>query len=369
MTADPLIEDQWEILRYLLPADLDEHARMHGAMRRKRGQITSAEQLLRVLLMHIGGGLSLEQTVVRARQRGLADLNAMALHKRLCSSGGWFAALTAHVLQSVQHHLGNVAPDLVPGCKRTRILDATTISEPGSTGTDWRIHYSLRLPEMCCDYFELTDVKGAESVRRLPLEEGDLVLLDRGYNDRNAIADLFKAKAWVVLRFNSGSFPLLDERGGKLNLLAKLRRLRIGETMECKAWFVDRSKEIHALRVCALKKTTEATRRAERKIITKARGRPEKVKSATLEYARYVIVLTNLPPDRIDARQSLEIYRARWQVELGFKRLKTLLELGQLPKKKEKSSIAWMQGKILCALVIELLLCQARSISPWGYPI
>jgi hypothetical protein len=97
MTADPLIEDQWEIIRHLMPADLDEHARRHGAMRRKRGQITTADQLLQVLLMHIGGGLSLEQTVARARQRGLAELNAMALHKRLCSAGGWFAALTRHV--------------------------------------------------------------------------------------------------------------------------------------------------------------------------------------------------------------------------------------------------------------------------------
>ena len=53
-------------------------------------------------------------------------------------------------------------------------------------------------------------------------------------------------------------------------------------------------------------------------------------------------------------------------MELAFKRLKTLLELGQLPKKKEQSSLAWMQGKILCALMIERILCEARCFSPWG---
>ena len=366
MTADPLIEDQWEIIRHLMPADLDEHARQHGAMRRKRGQITTAEQLLQVLLMHIGGGLSLEQTVARARQRGLAELNAMALHKRLCTAGGWFAALTRHVLDGMLPYVNQSS--LIPG-HRVRLLDATTISEPGSTGTDWRIHYSMRLPEMCCDFFELTDVKGAESAKRLPVEAGDIVLMDRGYNDREAIAQLMAAGALVVFRFNSGSFPLLDAAGKPLNLLPKLRKLRIGQALELAAWFVDKSKERHGLRVCVLKKSAAAARRAERKILSKARSRSDKVKPATLEFAKYVIVLTNLPEDLAVAGLVLELYRGRWQVELGFKRLKTLLELGHLPKKKGESSIAWMQGKILCALIIERLRCEARSISPWGYPI
>jgi hypothetical protein len=366
MTADPLIEDQWEIIRHLMPADLDEHARRHGAMRRKRGQITTADQLLQVLLMHIGGGLSLEQTVARARQRGLAELNAMALHKRLCSAGGWFAALTRHVLDGMLPYVNQSS--LIPG-HRVRLLDATTISEPGSTGTDWRIHYSLRLPDMCCDFFELTDVKGAESAKRLPTEVGDIILMDRGYNDRQAIAQLMAAGAMVVLRFNSGSFPLLDAAGKPLNLLPKLRKLRIGQTLELAAWFVDRGKQHHQMRVCVLKKSPDATRRAERKILAKARSRPEKVRRATLEFAKYVVVLTNLPEALAGVGLVLELYRGRWQVELGFKRLKTLLELGHLPKKKGESSIAWMQGKILCALIIERLLCEARAISPWGYPV
>ena len=366
MTADPLIEDQWEIIRHLMPTELDEHARLHGAMRRKRGQITSAEQLLQVLLMHIGGGLSLEQTVVRARQRGVADLNAMALHKRLCTAGEWLAALTRHILTGMSPYVSQTS--LIPG-HRTRILDATTISEPGSTGTDWRIHYSMRLPDMCCDFFELTDVKGGESAKRLAVEPGDVVLMDRGYNDRQAIGQLMAAGALVVLRYNSGAFPLVDAKGKQLKLLPKLRKLRIGQAMEITAWFEDRGKERHSLRVCVLKKSAEAAKRAERKILRQTRGHPEKVKAATLEFTKYVIVLTNLPEHLAEAKLVLELYRGRWQVELGFKRLKTLLELGHLPKKKGESSIAWMQGKILCAIIIERLLCEARSISPWGYPI
>jgi transposase len=102
---------------------------------------------------------------------------------------------------------------------------------------------------------------------------------------------------------------------------------------------------------------------------SKARGKASRIRPATLEYAHYLIVMTNLPPEDLSVAGVLEFYRARWQVELAFKRLKTLLELGQLPKKKEASSLAWMQGKILCAILIERLLCEARFISPWGYPV
>lgn len=369
MTSAPaLVEEQWDLLRQFLPPSLDEHAREHGAMRRNRGAISGGEQLLRVLLMHIAGGLSLQQTVVRARQRGLADLNAMALHKRLCTAGAWLTALTTHVLATMKPLLRQRDSWFAAG-RCVRILDATTISEPGSTGTDWRVHYSLRLPELCCDFFELTDASGAETVRRLDLKRGDLVLLDRAYNDRQAISKLIEARADVILRYNSGSFPLTDGAGKALNLLPKLQRLRIGQSAEWSVWFENRAGQRLPLRVCVLRKSLEAARRAERKLLRKARGKADRVRQKTLEYAKFLIVLTSVPESEMTTDVVLEFYRARWQVELAFKRLKTLLELGQLPKKNPRSSLAWMQGKILCALIIERILCEARCLSPWGYPI
>jgi hypothetical protein len=368
MTAPLLVEEQWDLLRQFLPRALDEHAHEHGAMRRKRGSISSAEQLLRILLMHIAGGLSLQQTVVRAKQRELADLNAMALHKRLCRAGGWFTALTAHLLAQIKPLLSQGDCDFALG-RRVRILDATTVSEPGSTGTDWRLHYSLRLPELSCDFFELTDASGGESVRRLDLKAGDLVLLDRAYNAPQAISELMEIKAEVILRYNSGAFPLIDQAGRALNLLPRLRKLRIGQTQEWNVWFRNRNGQSLPLRVCAVRKSAEAAKRAERKVLGKARDKADRVRKKTLEYAKYLIVLSSVPRSEMATDTILEFYRARWQVELAFKRLKTLLELGHLPKKNQQSCLAWMQGKILCALIIERILCEARCLSPWGYPI
>lgn len=337
-------------------------------MQRRRGQISSAEQLLRLILMHVAGGLSLEQTVTRAQVRGLATLNAMALHKRLCASQRWLQALTGYLLTDIRAHL-RPNEDCWGIGRRVRILDATDIQEPGSTGSDWRIHYSLRLPEMCCDFFDLTDSHGAESLRRLPVEPGDLVLVDRGYNDRKAVSRVLECGGELIMRYNSGSFPLLNSRGQSFDPLEKLRPLEIGQTGEWGVRFLSQKGQTISARLCALRKSPEQSRRARLKARRKAQRNQVQIRPETLEYADFVVLLSTLNAQEMKLPVVLEFYRARWQVELAFKRLKSLLQMGQVPKKKEASCRAWMQGKILTALLIERLLCEARFFSPWGYPL
>lgn len=363
--SQAIYSGQWEILRRFLPEDLDGSARASGAMRRRRGQVHRGEDLLRLLLMHIAGGLSLEQTVARAEVQGLPKLNAMALHKRLCTSHQWLTSLTGHLLEGIGPLLRENEDCWKLG-RRVRVLDATDVQEPGSSGTDWRIHYSLRLPELCCDFFELTDKHGGESLRRLPVQAGDLVLVDRGYNDRAAVARIMETGADVILRYHSRNFPLLSASGKAFDLLARLRKLPLGQLGHWPVTFLAGAKKMEA-RVCALRKTPEQAERARRKIKAKMRAKFEEVQPSTLEYAEFIVVICTVPAQEMSPRMALEFYRARWQVELAFKRLKSLLMLGQLPKKKQESCQAWMQGKILTALLLERLMCEQRFFSPWGY--
>ena len=68
-----------------------------------------------------------------------------------------------------------------------RAVDATVIKEPGKTGSQWRLHFSLRLPELSCDFFQITAAEGqgnGEQLRRFPVAAGDIILADRGYSNR-----------------------------------------------------------------------------------------------------------------------------------------------------------------------------------------
>lgn len=71
----------------------------------------------------------------------------------------------------------------------------------------------------------------------------------------------------------------------------------------------------------------------------------------------------------LSAARILSIYRLRWQIELHFKRLKSLIFLGHLKKHDDIAAKAWFQGKLLVAFLIERLICMFNAVSPWGYLI
>ncbi|WP_413038065.1 transposase [Pseudomonas marginalis] len=86
------------------------------------------------------------------------------------------------------------------------------------------------------------------------------------------------------------------------------------------------------------------------------------MQSKTVEAAGYVVVVTTL--NCLDAQGILALYRHRWQVELAFKRMKSLLGLSHLRKKNPEGAKAWLQGKLLVACLIERLIATGEHFSP-----
>jgi hypothetical protein len=74
-------------------------------------------------------------------------------------------------------------------------------------------------------------------------------------------------------------------------------------------------------------------------------------------------------PAAVRTAQILEFYRLRWQIELVFKRMKSILGVGHLPKKDPLSAQAWLEGKLFVGLLIERMIHTAEAISPWGYTL
>jgi hypothetical protein len=362
VTNDHLPEE-WEILRAWLPEDLDERAKRCAFFQRQRG-MTDGERWLRMILMHVAGGLSLEQTALRARELGLADVSGVALFKRLQQAEKWLQNLCQHLLVEQRRRLGRCE---WPKEYRVRAIDATDVQEPGSTGTAWRIHYSIRFPELICDHYELTDRHGGEKLGRFEFAANDLILADRGYSHRPGAAKVLDSGAALLMRWNPAVLPVQRPGAKPWNLLAELRKLpqRAPRQWDVEFEFEGRT---YSLRLCAIRKSRLAAQRARRKALDKARRNGTEARAESLEMTGYVLVLTSLPP-KFSARQVLELYRSRWQVELAFKRLKTLLGAGHVPKSNDQSAGAWMQGKILTALLLERLLLEAKIFSPWGYPL
>src|ERR1700683_3428463 len=167
------IREDWQVLVGLFPPGWEELGRSTGAVTRLRG-FESLSDLFRTLLLHVGCGWSLRETAVQAKLAGIAEVSDVTLLNRLRDAESWLR-------QMCQELWKDNGVELQPsfGSRTVRLLDATVVREPGKTGSQWRIHYSLRLPTLECDHFDLTSTRGlgaAERFGRFHLQAGGLVL-------------------------------------------------------------------------------------------------------------------------------------------------------------------------------------------------
>ncbi len=357
--------EDWQILVGLFPSVWEQLGRSSGAVRRLRG-FPSLESLLRTLLMHVGCGWSLRETAVQAKLAGLAAVSDVTLLNRLRDAEDWLRQLCELLLceQGVDLQVK------IAG-RSVRLLDATVVSEPGNTGSQWRIHYSLRLPTLECDHFVLTSTRGAgaaEQFGKFRFHDHELVLADAGYSKPPGIQVIVEQDADVCVRLNPHSLPLYHETGQRFDLSAALARLNEpGVAVEWPVW-VHAGEQNLGGRLCAIRKSQEAIKRAEYRLRDKEQ-RGKSVGPLTKLCAQYVLVFTTLPAQETSAEKVLEAYRLRWQIELSFKRLKSIAQLGHLPKYDDRSSRAWLYGKLFIALLTEKMTRVATTISPWGYSI
>ena len=362
MNPDARIEelDDWPLVCQLLPPDWQEQAGLLGALCRVRG-FPNAGILLRTLLVHLAGGCSLKETATNAQQAGWCDVSAVALFKRLRAAEQWLRWLANQLWQR------HPTPSLPHGY-RVRAIDATTVGRPGCRGTDWRVHFSVNLVDLQCDFFEVTDDHGGETFRRIPVAFGDLLLGDRCYGTPPGIAHVRQAGGHVLVRVNHKALPLFDIGGEPFQLVEELRSLTVGQIQEWQT-VVRHGSCDYLGRLVAVKRdrwSAYLERRALRKRASKKQKKPSRT---ALFLAGYFFVWTDVPVQTLDAVAVLAWYRCRWQIELHFKRMKSILGLGKLPKKRDDSCRAWLHGKLLVALLLERLLDNAEHFSPWGYEL
>lgn len=355
--------EDWPIVAGMLPRDWQAKALELGAVKRQLRGFEDVSALLRVLLIHLADGCSLRETAVRASAGGLAAVSDVALLKRLRSCGAWFEWMVRAMAEEMAMPLS--ADALLPG-RRVRLVDGSSVCEPGATGSTWRLHYALSLSTLSCDEVHVTEASVAESLALFDVRAGDIVMADRGFARRAGIRWVRQHQADILLRASLTSVPLCRRDGGALQLLPLLRQLQTGQCGQWPARIEDEAGAID-VRVCAYKKSAAQTQASIRAIELEARKKGRKARPATLEAAGYVIVLTTLTQP--SAAAIMEFYRRRWQVELAFKRLKSLLQLGHLKKSDREGARAWLQGKLLVACLIEKLILTAERFSPWGYVI
>lgn len=360
----PDILDHWREVRSRLPAefDLEATARSRGAFTRARG-VRDAETLLRLALAYGACGMSLRETCAWAEAAGLASLADPSLIERLGKAAAWLGDIVgALIAEQAKVPAGRWAG------RRLRALDGTSICEPGADRTSWRLHVGYDLATGQIDQIELTDGRGAESLRRLTYQAGDVVLGDRYYARPRDLRPVIAAGADFIVRTGWNSLRLLQPDGGPFDLFAALaaQAEQEGEIQVLVDEGCDDGppRPPLILRLVVRRKAPEQAQAEQKRLLKDAKKRGRKPDPRSLEAANYILLLTSLPADAFSAADVLTLYRFRWQIELAFKRMKSLAGLDQLPAKKPELARAWIYARLIAVLMAEQSAGQVPDSSP-----
>jgi hypothetical protein len=348
MDIEKFSDDNWKFLLSMLPEglDLEETARQCGALVLPR-VIRTAETLLRLAFVYACCGLSLQGTSLWAAGQGLGQLSGVAVMKRLQQSVAWLGLL-------VRATLAERASRLAQAGIRLRLVDATTVSIPGSRGTDWRLHVGFDLGSLSIDSVEVTGAEGGESYDRFTIQGKEVLIADRGYAHRKGLWSVVQSGGYFLLRLNWQNMPLQSLQGKTFDLFQALRQTGEQEALEFSVQTAP-TREIPAMpaRLVVLRKSPEVADESRRKILQEAKKKARKVNPRTLEAADYFFVLTSVPAEVLNSAQVLEMYRFRWQVEMAFKRFKEILPLRRVPVKDPNLAKTYLLANILAALLTE----------------
>jgi hypothetical protein len=363
MVIRPDILDGWPEVQAHLPAgfDLEQTARARGAFSRAR-HVKNAATLLRLALAYGGCGMSLRETCAWAEVAGLARLSDPSLIERLCKASPWLGDIVAALLSEQTQ----IATGRWSGY-RLRALDATSICEPGADRTTWRLHVGYDLAAGQIDHIELTDGLGAESLQRLRYQPNEIVLGDRCYARPRDLRPVIEDGAHFIVRTGWNSLRLLQPDGSAFDLFAALAAqaadegealVRVEERLDVPEPLI--------LRLVIRRKSPEQAEVERQRLLKDARKRGKTPDPRSLQAAQYILLLTSLPAAAFPTADVLALYRFRWQIELAFKRMKSLAGLDELAAKKPELARAWIYARLIAFLIAERSAGQVPDSSPSG---
>ena len=348
-----------------LPAglDLDMLALRTKAIERKR-KIGDGATLLRVALARGPGGLSLSQTAAWADMLGMARLSDPGIKFRLDKAVDFLGAVVAGILA------GRTAGAAVhwPG-RVLRVADGTHVNQAASRGTDWHIHGVLDLGRGGFSHLALTDNHVAESIEHGAPLDGEVRICDRNYARAGRLRS-FRVqsdnKADFIVRMSWRAFRLTQPDGERFDLIAHLKALpqEDGPHEVMVQAAAGRGQPSLPLRLIMLRRPSEATEATRRQLIRRAPRKQKKLDARSLVAAGFVVLATSLPATEYSGEAVLAAYRLRWQIELAFKRLKSLLHIDQLPTHTPAASRSWLLAHLILALLCDDLSQDVLESSP-----
>lgn len=316
-------------------------------------KLRRAEELLRLALMYGPGQQSLRGTAALAPAAGLAELSDKGVMGRLRRMGDWLGHLLA-VLLAEKAGGGVRAAEALD----LALVDGSLICAPGQGG-DWRLHARFDPARGRFTDLVLSDARQAERTDRTRLEPGQTIIQDRGDARVRNFAAVLKAGGDFITRLGWRSLRLLDADGQAIDLLGLLPQCD-----EAAERIVRLQNIARPLRLLIHRLPPEQADRQRKRVRRKSGKAGHQLDPRTTTAAGFLMLLTSLQAERAPAPRIVALYRQRWQVELGFKRLKSIGGIDRLPAADPALARTWLLAHLIAAVLTDELACRLVGFPP-----
>jgi hypothetical protein len=339
--------DEWasEILARL-PSNLASKAAELKAFLQPRG-FQSPTAMLRGLLVYALNPFGYRWLGAWGVLTGTADLSHTAWRNALLRSSLWLLWLIGELMVSSSKPLW--ITHRIRG--RVWVVDASMIGQVGKTGDAWRLHMAFDLIAGRVGQVHLTDRSQGERLGHFHLQPGDLVLLDGGYGYRQTLKDAMQMGADVLLPFTPHTCPFEDYWGRAIDGVGWLRQA--GPSSRARLVYWSYEHEHGRVRIIAKRRSAHQQRAAEHKLRRNARQKGHEPSAVGLFLCQWMVLMTTLSESAWTADELFSLYRARWQVELVFKRMKQLMDFSMVQATSREGAEATLRAQLVAWLLHE----------------
>ena len=326
-----------------LPAGYEKSAVETGAITRKR-EIKGAYDLLLLVFLYVVQGLSHIEVSVIAIKKGIAEISDVGFMKRFGKCGKYMEWL-----------IENLRPEATARYKKPKKYEikgseASVVTSGGKARKTHRLHYMTNIFQLKCEQYKITTEETGESMTNFEVKGGDLHICDRAYGTKTSMEHCLRGGGDFIFRIRKNAFNIYDKNGVKVDLIKKLTALKSSRTLSLRCYFRNSEKKLVPVRICAMHKPKD--------LVDEPNGDTEFMNN-------FIVVVTSVADKNITAKDILDLYRLRWQVDLYFKRLKSLTGFGDIPNKTEKHIKIWLDAKLAAAILLEITAPQV-DFSPSG---
>jgi len=245
-----------------LPEGYEGKCKETKTIQRSR-EIKNAKDLMKLCLIYLSQNCSLIEISELAKALGIAEISDVAFMKKFAKCGEWFKWILKHL--EVEEITSYEKPVTLEEYQVVAV-DASSVVEKGATKRRFKLHYGIDLFALSSTSHQITTEQTGESLRNFNIQPKDLVLGDRAYGTKTSIECCLGAGGDFIFRIKNKAFKLYDENRNEVSLLSFLKKADETKATETTVYMINAKKELVPLRLCALRKSADEIKKAEKKL-------------------------------------------------------------------------------------------------------